>query len=135
MIIAIFGFRGANLQLKQIRENSAERLFGDYLRLAVEKPNFSEPDYTAIRNDKVMFAAYKAFVWNLLYGCEEIITSFFPDDAWERTCRDHIKRHARYLCEFEIEQLGSYSPSMQKLIMSIVSDETASDDKPECKQR
>jgi hypothetical protein len=134
MIIAFYGFSTANLQLKQIRENSAERLFGDYLRLAAEKPGLSEPDYMALKNNKTTFAAYKAFVWNLLYGCEEILNSFGPDKAWERTCRDHVARHVRYLCEFEMKQLDAYSLSMQRFIESIVNDRKPSDDAPECKR-
>jgi hypothetical protein len=62
----------------------------------------------------------------MLYACDEIAMRLFPEQGWRKTCRDHLKRHARYLCDEEITQLYAYSDSMKALIMEVV------DQAPEC---
>src|SRR5262249_19500556 len=133
LLLAIVGFAFAYLQLSALRESSAKRQFGEYLRLAAEKPELSNPNYTMIKANTVEFARYKAFVWNLLYGCEEIMSNFASDRAWERTCRDHMMRHVGYLCEFEVYQLASYSEVMQNFIRSAVNDTKNRGNVAECK--
>jgi hypothetical protein len=132
LLLAILGFIFAYWQLSALRESSAKRQFGEYLRLAAEKPELSDPDYAVIKGNIVSLAGYKSFVWTLLYGCEEIMSNFGSDRGWERTCRDHMTRHVRYLCEFEVKQLDAYSGEMQNFIRSIVNETKKRQDLPEC---
>jgi hypothetical protein len=75
---------------------------------------------------------YEAFVWNLLYGCEEIITSF-SDQYWDKTCRNHLERHIRYLCEVAVkQQLPEYEPIMQNFLIALTNAWKGRPDTPEC---
>lgn len=123
LLQATVGYFFASEQLTEVRENTATRLFGEYLRLAVEHPTLANPDYSEIKSkgQETTFAAYQAFVSELLYGCEEIPANFSGDSGWKSTCAGHLRRHVRYLCEFEVKQLDGYGPEMQSLIRTAVS--------------
>jgi len=115
LLAAIAGFYIASSQLREVRESSAKRLFGDYLRLSVEKPDLSDPlDYVAIRRDK--FTAYQSFVWSALYACDEIAPLLFHDKGWRVGCGDHLRRHVRYLCEGGDTLAQTYSAPLRDLI-------------------
>jgi hypothetical protein len=107
LLLAVVGYFFASEQLTEVRESTAKRLFAEYLRLAVENPALYNPDNTEIKSKghETTFAAYQAFVSELLYGCEEIVANFPTDPGWENTCTGHLRRHVRYLCEFEVKQL------------------------------
>jgi hypothetical protein len=134
LLLAIVGYFFASEQLTEVRESTAVRLFGEYLRLAVEHPNLSNPDYTEIKSkgQETTFAAYQAFVSELLYGCEAILANFPKDPGWKSTCAGHLRRHLRYLCELEARQLDDYSPEMQSFIRAAVRAGKQRGDAPEC---
>ncbi len=136
LVVAIIGFQTAaeqlqtaSKQLQEVRAASTKRLFGDYLRLAVEKSDLLEPDYASVKKD----ASYKAFVWNLLYACDEIATTLVGEKGWQVGCEHHLTRHVQYLCEWELENL-SFSDQLRAMIQK-VAEEAASRKVPECDSR
>jgi hypothetical protein len=130
--VAIFGFANASHQLRELRESGAKRLFGEYLRLAIEKPAYADPAYDALKQDKEKFAAYRAFVDDLLYACDEILETFPGDAAWARTCDHHVSYHARIICEIEVHAIDAYSQTMQRLMKRII--QRAKVQPPDCKE-
>jgi hypothetical protein len=129
---AIIGFTIAYNQLQEVRISFAKRLWGDYLRLAVEKPDLATGDYDKIKADK-RFIAYQAFVWSMLYACDEIAVTEFPDPGWRSTCHDDMRRHVRYLCEFESKQIADYAEGTQKLMTEVMNEVRRKPGYPECK--
>ena len=128
---AIVGFTIASNQLHEVRVASAKRLWGDYLRLAVEKPDLAAGDYDKIKADN-KFVAYQAFVWNLLYACDEIALTEFPDEGWRSACRVAMRRHVRFLCESEIEGIDAYAKETQELMTEVMLEAKRKGESPEC---
>jgi hypothetical protein len=116
-----FGVRSALNQLQETRGIAAKRLFGDYLRLAIERPDLSQPNYSTINTSATTLIQYQAFLWNLLYACDELaINNLFSLEGWRQTCQHHLERHALYLGKCEnIEHPYSYSVLMKELMKEV----------------
>jgi hypothetical protein len=109
-------------------------MFGAWLKLAIDRPELFDlgDDYASMRQKPTEFNRYKAFVWSLLFGCEEILEIYGGDPAWKLVCKDHLKHHTRFMCEFEGNKLASYSARMQTLMSEVIADGKGHSEYPEC---
>lgn len=97
-LIALSALIGVKIQIdaaaKTQQEQSARDIYREFLNLSISRPEFSEPDYCAIKGGP-QDASYKNYVDYLLYTSEQII-AVSPD--WDGALREHLEAHAQYLC-------------------------------------
>lgn len=98
VLIAIAALVGVKLQIDASariqQEQSARDIYREFLNLSISKPEFSEPDYCAIRNS-AQASGYHNYVDYLLYTSEQML-SVSPD--WEPTLTEHLGAHTQYIC-------------------------------------
>ena len=98
MFAAVAALIGVKVQIdanaKQQREQSARDIYREYLNLSIAKPEFSDPDYCAIRGT-VNESAYENYVEYQLYTSEQILQAM-PN--WEPTIAAHLIPHKELLC-------------------------------------
>jgi hypothetical protein len=97
-LIAISALIGVKVQIdaaaKAQQEQSARDIYREFLNLSISKPEFSEPDYCAIKGG-AQEAAYKNYVDYLLYASEQMLA---VSPEWEGALSEHLSAHEQYLC-------------------------------------
>jgi hypothetical protein len=98
MLAAVAALVGVKLQIdanaRQQREQSARDIYREYLNLSIGKPEFSHPDYCALRGN-VGEDGYDDYIEYLLYTSEQILQAM-PD--WEPTMMERLAPHRELLC-------------------------------------
>lgn len=98
MIAAIAALVGVKVQIdanaRQQREQSARDIYREYLNLSIARPEFSNPDYCAIRSSDSE-GAYEDYVEYQLYTAEQVLAAM-PD--WEQTLAARLEPHRELLC-------------------------------------
>lgn len=98
VLIALSALIGVKVQIdaaaKTQQEQSARDIYREFLSLSISKPEFSEPDYCAIKGGP-QEAAYKNYLDYLLYTSEQML-SVSPE--WEGALSEHLAAHDQYLC-------------------------------------
>jgi hypothetical protein len=112
-------------------ESRARQALRSYLELTQRSPAFAVPDYDSIKRSPRELALYESFVTQLLQTCEEI-AGVLDDNAWQPTCRTHIVRHVRYLCDtLTAETIGGYdADNIGEMIVAAAAE--AKGKAPEC---
>jgi hypothetical protein len=97
-LIALSALIGVKVQIdaaaKTQQEQSARDIYRDFLSLSISKPEFSEPDYCAIKGGP-QEAAYKNYVDYLLYTSEQMLS---VSSEWGGALSEHLAAHEQYLC-------------------------------------
>ena len=122
--VALLGFIAILFQINAIRsgnrEASARQAFLGYTDLAFKNPQFSHPDYEAIKaKPRGEQDQYESFVSYFLYSCEEAIAAFTNKREWQASCDYDLKVHLPFLCEksaAEPAYLGTYGEETQQWI-------------------
>jgi hypothetical protein len=116
-LIAFSALIGVKVQIdaaaRAQQEQSARDIYREYLNLSISKPEFSEPDYCAIKGGP-QEAAYKNYVDYLLYTSEQML-SVSPE--WEGTLSDHLEAHEQYLCG--VSDWSSYPENVEALVTKV----------------
>jgi hypothetical protein len=116
-LIAFSALIGVKVQIdaaaRAQQEQSARDIYREYLNLSSSKPEFSEPDYCAIKGGP-QEAAYKNYVDYLLYTSEQML-SVSPE--WEGTLSDHLEAHEQYLCG--VSDWSSYPENVEALVTKV----------------
>jgi hypothetical protein len=98
MLAAVAALIGVKVQIdanaRQQREQSARDIYREYLNLSIAKPEFSNPDYCAIRGSAAE-GAYEDYVEYQLYTAEQVLAAM-PD--WEPTLTARLGPHRELLC-------------------------------------
>jgi len=139
--VAMLALVGILFQVNEIRSNNrataARQAFLGFTDLAFKNPQFSSPDYEAIKksshNEQVQ---YESFVSYFLYSCEEAIAAFSDNSEWQASCDYDLKPHLPFLCEKNAREptyLGTYSADTRRWILSTI--QAAGLVAPECKIR
>ncbi|MBI3702214.1 MAG: hypothetical protein HY242_17460 [Afipia sp.] len=102
--VALLGFIAVLFQINEIRSNSREagarQVYLGYTDLAFKNPQFSAPDYDAIKkSSKNAQVQYESFVSYFLYSCEEAIAAFRDKREWQASCDHDLKAHLPFLCD------------------------------------
>jgi hypothetical protein len=116
-LIALSALIGVKVQIdaaaKTQQEQSARDIYREFLNLSITKPEFSEPDYCAIKGSP-QEAAYKNYVDYLLYTSEQML-SVSPD--WERTLSEHLEAHEQYLCS--VSSWSGYPENVEAMVTKV----------------
>jgi hypothetical protein len=137
--VALFGFVAILFQINEIRTGnraaSARQAFLGYTDLAFKNPQFSAPDYDAIKaGSHEAQVQYESFVAYFLYACEEATAAFADRREWLASCDYDLKPHLPFLCEknrAEPAYLATYSAVTQEWVKASM--KTASVTPPDCK--
>lgn len=91
LVIAIWQIKAAeNIQ----REASAREAFKEYLKLAIDKPDFANAQPGANKGAK---SGYEWFVTYFLYSAEQIYTTYPDDPQWHKGLAAEVCYHELYL--------------------------------------
>ena len=139
--VALLGFVAILFQINEIRSNNREagarQAFLGYTDLAFKNPQFSLPDYDAIKKrPKSEQVQYESFISYFLYSCEEAIAAFTDKREWQASCDYDLKYHLPFLCEknaAEPAYLSTYGNETQKWIKASM--QQAGVIAPDCKLR
>jgi hypothetical protein len=114
VLLALAALIGVKLQIDASdriqRAQSARDIYREYLALAVNKPEFSNPDYCKFINTPQQ-AAYENYVEYMLYTAEQTVA---VDADWAGTFAHAFTAHRQYICS--LDDLENYSESVAKLI-------------------
>jgi hypothetical protein len=114
VLIALAALVGVKLQIdaadKIQRAQSARDIYREYLSMAINKPEYAQPDYCSIAATPQM-AGYEHFVEYMLYTAEQTLSA---DAEWKETFTSTFKDHAQYICT--IRDTGGYSDSVAGLL-------------------
>jgi hypothetical protein len=105
-VIALFGFAVIIFQVNELRSNNrasgARQVYLAYSDLSFRYPQFSAPDYAALKaGDRLVFEQYKLFVSYLLYACGAVLPAFAKEPEWRKSCEYEVKNHLPFLCEVQ----------------------------------
>ncbi|MGJ5069844.1 hypothetical protein [Bradyrhizobium oligotrophicum] len=107
--IAIFALFFAHKQIQEARnsqrEATAKEIYGDYLKLAFENPNFANPKiYVGTANkgwkhegDWIQDERYRWFVAFMLNSYDEICSISRKDETWRKVILMDLRCHREYL--------------------------------------
>jgi hypothetical protein len=113
-LIALSALVGVKVQIdaaaKTQQEQSARDIYREFLSLSISKPEFSEPDYCAIKGGP-QEAAYKTYVDYLLYTSEQMLS---VSAEWEGALSDHLAAHEQYLCG--VSDWSGYPENVEALV-------------------
>ena len=137
--VALLGFVAILFQINEIRNNNrqagARQAYLGYNDLAFKNPQFSLPDYEAIKKlSQSEQVRYETFVSYFLYSCEEAIAAFSDTREWQASCDYDLKAHLPFLCEknqAEPAYLATYAASTQQWVKASM--RMASVTPPDCK--
>jgi hypothetical protein len=133
--IAVAGIGALMLQLNAIRNNgreaTAQQIYLNYVRVALDNPQFAQPDYDRIKaGDEQDKTRYRWFVSLMMFACDEVLENI-DSDEWRRSCGYDLSMHVRFLCEnADARFLSQFSPRMRQLVAVAVDEARASI--PEC---
>ncbi len=114
VVLALAALIGVKLQIDATdriqRAQSARDIYREYLAMAINKPEFANPDYCSIANSTQQ-PAYEHFVEYMLYTAEQTIS---VDDEWTTTFSKTFEDHSQYICT--IGDLSVYPEPVAKLL-------------------
>ena len=116
-LVAVAALIGVKLQLdanaQQQAAQSARDIYRAHLALAVQYPQFAQPDVCNLLETEE-YPAYAAFVEHLLYTSEQIASA---QSDWTSGVYEQLKPHAVYFCASD--DWHGYSAGAQSLILQI----------------
>jgi hypothetical protein len=114
VLLALGALIGVKMQIDAAdriqRAQSARDIYREYLSMAINKPEFAQPDYCAISKTP-QAPAYEHFVEYMLYTAEQSIS---VDPDWADTFEAVFKVHAQYLCT--LNDTSGYNDAVGRLI-------------------
>ncbi len=101
-LIASVAVAGVIVQIRIGQHNaqlaSAREVYMSYSQAGLQHPELAEPDYAALRQDRLKFIQYKAYVAHMLFAYDEIL-SLGDQPEWTATFNYDLPDHRDYLCE------------------------------------
>ncbi len=114
--VAIIALVGVKLQVdasyRVQREQSAKEIYRELLNLSIANPDFTAPNYCALKQSP-KFPAYESYVDYVLYTAEQVIDM---DASWSSTIETHLEAHADYICSGKIN--GEHAEAVEALLTS-----------------
>lgn len=120
-VVGIWAISFAKIQIEEARRIDARSAYREFMLLALEHPDFSLPDYAALRRDPARFEQYEWFVAVMLSSYEQVLETDRVDKAWSATIRGGLAPHKRYLCSIDFnKEINDYDPALQKEIQAVI---------------
>ena len=118
-LIALSALIGIKVQIdaaaRTQQEQSARDIYREFLNLSISNPEFSEPDYCAIKGSP-QEAAYKSYVDYMLYTAEQML-SVSPE--WQGALSEHLEAHEQFLCS--VSDWSSYPETVEAMVTKVKS--------------
>lgn len=95
-------------------EQSARDIYREFVALSVNRPEYANPDYCAIKSDPVTLTAYTYYLEYLLYTAEQVTSA---DDDWQPIMQSHLSQHSGILCD-DHDWFGDNTNAVSALIAS-----------------
>jgi hypothetical protein len=113
-LIAIAALVGVKWQIDASariqQEQSARDIYREFLSLSISRPEFSQPNYCAIRSTP-QAPAYESYVEYMLYTAEQLI-HVAPD--WTPVFESYLSDHRVFICQ--TEDWNGYTEAVSTLI-------------------
>jgi hypothetical protein len=101
-LIACAAVIGVLIQIRIGQHNAqlanARQVYMSYSEATLRYPEFADPDYDAIRQNRQKLAQYKTFVSHMLFAYDEMF-SVSEQPGWVVGFQNEIADHKAYLCE------------------------------------
>jgi uncharacterized protein (DUF736 family) len=114
VLLALAALIGVKMQIdaadKIQRAQSARDIYREYLNLAINKPEFANPDYCKIAGT-TQEAGYEHFVEYMLYTAEQTIS---VDANWADTFTQSFQNHKQYICS--LDDPSAYAETVATLV-------------------
>ncbi|WP_063703437.1 hypothetical protein [Pseudoalteromonas gelatinilytica] len=94
----------------------AHSAYSEYLKLAMEYPQFAHPNIAKLDENYELKNHYKWFVANMLYHFETVVEAMKGDDDWEVTLIPQIKKHGWYIYQNDRYKKDGWSSELKELI-------------------
>lgn len=94
----------------------AHSAYSEYLKLAMEYPQFAHPNIAKLDENYELKNHYKWFVANMLYHFETVVEAMQGDDDWEVTLIPQIKKHGWYIYQNDRYKKDGWSSELKELI-------------------
>lgn len=94
----------------------AHSAYSEYLKLAMEYPQFAHPNIAKLDENYELKNHYKWFVANMLYHFETVVEAVKDDDDWEVTLIPQIKKHGWYIYQNDRYKKDGWSSELKELI-------------------
>ncbi len=100
------------------REASARDAFKEYLKLAMENPEFADVRLAKVSKSETGRSGYKWFVSYFLFSAEQIHQSFPDDPEWAAALSNQVCYHRVYLQDSEYQKTlkTHYAPSFAAFV-------------------
>lgn len=95
------------------QEQSARDIYREFLNLSISKPEFTDPDYCAIK-DGPQEAAYQNYVEYLLYAAEQMLA---VSPEWEQALEPQLGAHSQYICS--VSDWSGYPDRVEQLVSQV----------------
>ncbi|MGJ8625398.1 MAG: hypothetical protein ACSHXB_00450 [Sulfitobacter sp.] len=77
-------------------EQSAREIYREFVALSVQKPQFANPDYCALKEHEQHLTAYRYYVEYLYYTAEQVVEI---SEVWEPIMIGHLDQHTAFICD------------------------------------
>jgi ribonucleotide monophosphatase NagD (HAD superfamily) len=84
------------------RESAATELYNQGLSLALQYPNFANPDHFTLSEKE--YLSYRWFVASLLLSSEQILIVTNGDKYWRNSVKSSLRRHSAYLAKRQLDE-------------------------------
>jgi hypothetical protein len=115
-VIAVVGVGWQAYAIRQnFNESSARQVYMSYSESILKYPEFTEPDLSELRKDRVKYVQYRNFVAHMLFAYDEIL-AVYDKPEWRKSFEDDLKHQMPYLCETPPDYDSIYSEKLRNLL-------------------
>lgn len=112
--VAVIALFLAKAQIRAANEISVQDAYLEYHRLAIQYPDFANPDYEAIRRTPRLETQYMWFVLSMLVCVERVLLTYRSTESWEAAIGDDFEMHRAYLTSEAFEPLlGNFDDELR----------------------
>jgi hypothetical protein len=116
-VVAVVGVGWQAYAIRQnFSESAARQVYMSYSESILKYPEFTEPDLSELRKDRVKYVQYKNFVAHMLFAYDEIFV-VYDKPEWRKSFEDDLKYQMPYLCnETPPDYDSMYSEKLRRLL-------------------
>ena len=119
-IVAAIALFGIYLQVRTVERNAAigyaRTVYMSYSEAGLRYPQFVEPDWPAIKQDRVEYMRFKNYVSHMLFAYDEVF-AVMAGPEWRAAFEIDLKPEMPYLCEENTPQYDAqFYPKMRQLL-------------------
>jgi hypothetical protein len=121
-IVAAVALFGIFMQISTVEKNAAigyaRTIYMSYSEAGLRYPQFVEPDWPAVKNDRVEFMRFKNYVSHMLFAYDEVL-AVMDSPEWRAAFAIDLKPLMPYLCE---ENSAAYDAQFYPKMRGLLAD-------------